>query len=194
MNMSRNLRPLALLAMVALISAGCSNASSETGNTGTGSTTASGSSTATGSSTGNKNATTREQAMKFAACMRENGVREFPDPDASGGLTIDGVVNGSSLDTSTPAWKEAIAACRDLQPPGFMGHERSAEQQEAALRFAQCMRDNGVKDFPDPTRDGALIDTTRIPSAAGRGARSIPGFQAAIQRCRDVLAAALEGR
>ena len=30
--------------------------------------------------------------MKFSECMRENGVKEFPDPDASGELTIDGVV------------------------------------------------------------------------------------------------------
>ena len=61
--------------------------------------------------------------MKFAECMRENGISEFPDPDASGELTIDGVVNGSSLDPSGPAWKGAIAACEDLQPPGFTGDE-----------------------------------------------------------------------
>jgi hypothetical protein len=98
-------------------------------------------------------------------------------------LTIDGIVNGSSLDSSTPAWKEAMGACKDLQPPGFTGHKRSAQQQENALKFAQCMRDNGVKDFPDPAPDGPLIDTRRIPSAAGRGALSIPGFQAAQQKC-----------
>jgi hypothetical protein len=117
--------------------------------------------------------------------MRDNGVSEFPDPDASGELTIDGVVNGSSLDPSTPAWEQAISACRDLQPSGFTGHRRSADQQEAALAFAQCMRDNGIEDFPDPPADGALIDTTRIPSAAGKGALKIPGFQAAMDACRD---------
>jgi hypothetical protein len=51
-----------------------------------------------------------------------------------------------------------------------------------------------VKDFPDPTNDGPLIDTSRIPSAAGRGAQSIPGFQAAVEKCRDALAGALEGQ
>jgi hypothetical protein len=64
---------------------------------------------------------------------------------------------------------------------GFIGSKRSAEQQENALKFAQCMRDNGVKDFPDPTEDGPLIDV--------EGARSIPGFQAAMEKCRDLLAA-----
>jgi hypothetical protein len=67
--MSRTLRPLAALAMVALISADCSNTPAETG---------------TGSSGGNKNATNRDKAVTFAECMRENGVTEFPDPNASG--------------------------------------------------------------------------------------------------------------
>jgi hypothetical protein len=169
--MSRKLRSLSALAVVALIGVGCSNESSENGSSG-----------------GNENAPNRDKAMKFAECMRDNGVSEFPDPDASGGLTIDGVVNGSSLDPSTAAWKEAIGACKDLQPPGFTGPgEVTAEEQEERLAFAQCMRDNGVEDFPDPTEDGPLIDTTRIPSAAGRGARSIPGFDAAAQTCGDAF-------
>ena len=177
--MSRTLRTLAALAMVALIGAGCSNESAEDGNTGP---------------AGNTNATNQGKAAKFAECMRDNGVREFPDPDASGSLTIDAVVNGTSLDTDTPAWNGAIAACKDLQPAGFTGTKRSAGQQESALRFAQCMRDNGVEDFPDPTPNGPLIDTTRIPSAAGRGALDIPGFQAAQEKCRDLARDALGGR
>jgi len=181
--MRRTLRPLTVLAMVALISvisAGCgSNAPSKTG-------TASSS----GSGTGSKNAA-REKGMKFAECMRDNGVSAFPDPDASGELTIDAVANGSSLDTNTAAFKNAISACRDLKPPGFTGHKRSAQKQEIALKFAQCMRDNGVRDFPDPTPNGPLIDTNRIPSAAGRGARSIPGFVATTQKCGATYSAEL---
>jgi hypothetical protein len=122
--------------------------------------------------------------------MRDNGVREFPDPDASGQLTIDGVLNGSSLDPSTAAWKQAVSACKDLEPPGFTGHKRTAQQQEAALKFAQCIRENGVKDFPDPTPDGPLIDTDRIPSLAGKDPRSDPGLTAAMQKCRDAASAA----
>jgi hypothetical protein len=164
---SRKLWPLAALALVALIGAGCSNASSET---------------ATDSSGGNKNAT---KGVKFSECMRDNGVTEFPDPDASGGLTIDGVLNGSSLDPNSPAWKEAIGACRDLQPAGFTGDgEVSAEEQERRLEFAQCIRDNGVEDFPDPAKGEPLVDTNRIPSAAENGGMSI--LNAAMQTCRDL--------
>src|SRR6266542_6857867 len=178
--MSRTLWPLAALAMIAVIAAGCGNGSAGTGSSGSNSTAASHNSTAT----------TREKAVKFAECMRANGVSAFPDPNASGELTIDAVANGSSLDTSSAAFKQAMSACKDLEPPGFTGGKVTPQQRTARLKFAQCMRDNGVPDFPDPTPDGPLVDTNRIPSAAGRGALSIPGFQAATERCHDFAAGA----
>jgi hypothetical protein len=161
------LRPLAALAMVALIGAGCS------GN---------------GSST----AAHQDKAVRFADCMRKSGVAEFPDPDASGELTIDGIANGTSLDTSTATFENALGACKDLQPGGFMGQKRSAQEQRNGLGFAQCMRDNGVKEFPDPDPDGPLIDTSRMPGSPG--ALSIPGFQAAQEKCSDLFAGALPDR
>jgi hypothetical protein len=167
--------------MVALLNVGCSNALAGTGRSG-------GNNTATaqiGSSGGNNTAANHQQAVKFAECMRANGVREFPDPDASGTLTIDAIANRSSVDTSSAAFKQAIAACKDLQPAGFIGHKRTAQEQENALKFAQCIRDNGVKDFPDPTPDGPLVDTNRIPSAAGNG---IAAINAAMQKCGDLAA------
>ena len=75
-------------------------------------------------------ATAHEKGVKFAECMRSNGVSEFPDPTASGKLTIDAVANGSSLDTSTPAFKQAISACKNLEPAGFTGSKRSSQQQD----------------------------------------------------------------
>jgi hypothetical protein len=168
--MSGTLRPLAALAMVALsgvISAGCGG---------------------TGSSGSNSTASTREKAVKFAECMRANGVGAFPDPDASGALTIDAVANGSSLDTDAAAFKQALSACKDLEPSGFTGHQRSSREQEAALAFAQCIRDNGVGDFPDPAKSEPLVDTNRIPSAATPGGMSI--LHVAMQKCREFASAA----
>jgi hypothetical protein len=168
-NMSRTLRSLATLALIVLIGAGCSHAP------------------AAGSG-GNNTTATHEQAVKFAECMRDNGVGKFPDPGPSGSFTIDGVMNGSSLDPSSTAWKNAIDACKDLEPAGFTGSKRSAQEQQNAVKFAQCVRDNGVKDFPDPTPDGPLIDTNRIPSANRDGGMTI--LHAAMQKCRDFAAAA----
>jgi hypothetical protein len=165
---NRTPRPLAALAIVALISAGCSSEPAESGNAGS-----------------NENAT---KAAKFAECMRDNGVSEFPDPPASGGLTIDGVVNGSSLDPSAPVFEEALDACKDLQPAGFMGDQDvSDEEQEVRLEFAQCMRDNGVEDFPDPAKGEPLVDTRKIPSSA----EGLAAINAAMQTCGDLAAEAI---
>jgi hypothetical protein len=84
------------------------------------------------------------------------------------------------------AWKKAIGACKDLQPPGLLGGKVSAQEMKARLKFAACMRANGVKDFPDPTADGPLINVQH--------ALSIPGFQAALQKCRDLLPGGLGGQ
>jgi hypothetical protein len=177
-DMRRKRRPLAalaLIAMVVLISACGSSAPAETG-------------TGSSSSGGDPTATAHEKGVKFAECMRGHGVSQFPDPGASGKLTIDGIVNGSSLDPSTPAFTQAISACKDLEPAGFMGSKRSSQQQDAALKFAQCVRENGVKDFPDPIPDGPLVDTNRIPSAATSSGMSI--LNDAMQKCGDAAAAA----
>ncbi len=176
--MRRTLRPLATLAMLALIVAGCSNASAGAGSSG-------GNKTATA---GSSSATAHERAVEFAECMRGNGVSAFPDPDASGELTIDGIANGSSVDTSSAAFKQALNACKDLEPPGFTGTKVTPQQRTARLQFAQCVRDNGVPDFPDPTPNGPLVDTNRIPSAATTGGMSI--LNAAMQRCGRYAAAA----
>ncbi|HEY3199816.1 MAG TPA: hypothetical protein VGK55_04665 [Actinomycetes bacterium] len=156
--------------MIAVIVAGCGNGSAGTG------------------SGGNSTAATHEKAVKFAECMRANGVSAFPDPNASGELTIDAVANGSSLDTDTAAFKQAMSACKDLEPPGFTGGKVTDQQRKARLKFAQCIRDNGVKDFPDPANDEPLVDTNRIPSAATPAGMSI--LNAAMHKCRGFAAAA----
>ena len=169
--MRRTPRPLVALAVLALLGAACSNSSGDSGSS--------------GSATNNNG---RTQAVKFAQCMRTNGVTEFPDPDASGQLTIDGVANNSSVNPNTAAFEQALSACKDLEPSGFTGHKRTPQEQANALRFAQCIRDHGVKDFPDPAPDDPLIDTNRIPSASENGGMSI--LSAAMRQCRDFAAAA----
>jgi hypothetical protein len=98
------------------------------------------------------------------------------------------VVNDSGIDPESAAWQQAIDACQDLQPPGFTGHGRSPEQQKAALRFAQCIRDNGVEDFPDPGVDDPLVDTNRIPSSDTQAGMTL--LNAAMQKCGSYASAA----
>jgi hypothetical protein len=170
--MSRKLRPLAalaLIAMVALISACGSNAPAATDS----------------GSSGGSTAANVEKAVKFAECMRGNGVSEFPDPNASGDFAY-GIKKGSSLDPSTAAWQQAIGVCKNLEPPGFMPKTLTTQEIDARLKFAQCIRENGMPDFPDPTGNGPLIN---VPNA-----QSNTEFQAALQKCRHLLAASSGGQ
>jgi hypothetical protein len=170
---SRKLLPPAVIALVALAGAGCANSPAAT------------SPAATIPAAG---AASVSQGVKFAQCMRSNGVGNFPDPGPSGQFTIDAIANGSGVDTSSASFQQALSACRALEPAGFTGTTRSAQQQDAALKFAQCVRANGVPDFPDPTPDGPLIDTNRIPSANTPGGRS--ALQSAMQQCSNFSASA----
>jgi hypothetical protein len=169
---SRRLPTLASVVLLALAGAACSGPSSST----------------TPAATLPGGAANVSQGVKFSQCMRSNGVSNFPDPDASGQLTIDAVANGSGIDTNSAAFQQALRACKTLEPAGFTGSTRSAQQQEAALKFAQCVRDNGVPDFPDPTSNGPLIDTNLIPSAETPGGRS--ALQVAMHKCSSFSAAA----
>jgi signal transduction histidine kinase len=119
--------------------------------------------TPAGAGSGNSTSTTREKAVKFAECMRVNGVSRFPDPNTSGELSIDGVADGSAVDTSSAAFEQALSACKELEPPGFTGTKVTPQQTTARLKFAQCVRDSGVPDFPDPTPDGPLVETKSNP-------------------------------
>jgi hypothetical protein len=193
------LAALAIVAMVAVISAGCGGTGSSSGGTSTAAlagTTATTSTTATASSTGtaggstaashNSAATPRQRAVKFAECIRENGYPDFPDPKASGEFPTFGI------SVSPAVWTAALRACKDLQPSGSFGAHLSPKQLSAAREFAQCIRENGVKDFPDPVNGEPLVDTTKIPSTDTPGGMDI--LNAAMQQCGDLGEAAIGER
>jgi hypothetical protein len=90
--------------------------------------------------------------VAFAACMRSSGVPNFPDPSPGGGLLFR-VTAG--IDRSSPAFRAAQAKCRKLLPgggppgPGSATHP-SAQTLAKLLKIAQCMRQHGISQFPDP--------------------------------------------
>jgi hypothetical protein len=170
----RSFRPLAALTIVALIAAGCgSTAPAETGTTST-----------------KKNATNPAKKVGFSECMRENGIPQFPDSNGSSDQEFVDAIE--KLNPSSAAFKKALRACKDLQPPGLLGGKANPKQMSARLKFAQCIRDNGVKDFPDPADDAPLVDTNRIPSANREGGMTI--LNAAMAKCSDAAADALGNR
>jgi hypothetical protein len=90
--------------------------------------------------------------LAYAACMRANGVADFPDPRPGGGVLIQ---LGAGVDPASAAFTTAQAKCHKLLPgggppgPGTQTHP-SAQALAQMLTVAQCMRGHGVANFPDP--------------------------------------------
>lgn len=120
-----------------------------------------------------------EMGVKFAQCMRENGV-QMEDPKPGGGL----MVNGKGVDKAT--MQKAQEACRQYNPMEQAGRPPSAEDQERGRKHAECMRENGVEAFPDPKPNQRGI---RITPEVGED----PDFEAAQQECQELLQGAGKG-
>jgi hypothetical protein len=115
-----------------------------------------------------------EAGRAYAQCIRDNGVPDFPDPDP------DGQLRGPAHEQEgNPKFRAAQEKCRDLAPGGK--HQRSDPATVEQMRkFSQCMRDNGLPDYPDPDPDGRV----RGP---GHEQQDDPKFRAAMEACRQQL-------
>jgi hypothetical protein len=107
-------------------------------------------------------------ALAFAKCMRSNGVPGFPDPQAGGGFLFRA---DAGIDPPSPAFKAAQAKCHKLLPgggPPGPGSTTNPSPQTLAhyLEVAQCMRKQGVYDFPDPRTS---VPSNPFGSAPGGG-------------------------
>jgi hypothetical protein len=174
-----------IVVVLAVIAAGCGGAQSSSGSStaaaaGTSSSRSNSTAGHTNTASHRSAVTPREKAVKFSECMRANGVSDFPDPNASGEFPSYGV------SVSPSVWRKAVAACKALQPPGTLSAKLSPAQESAALKFAQCVRENGVADFPDPVNGQPLVDTTRIPSSNRPGGMTI--LNAAMHKCGHFVA------
>jgi hypothetical protein len=114
---------------------------------------------------------TEQELLDWVECMRDEGI-DIPDPtrNADGNLVIDGngihigpgesegsTSSGNGDDGDEPSIDpDKMDAAQEVcgEPPGLGPSDISEEDQQAmeedALAFAECMRDEGIEDFPDP--------------------------------------------
>jgi hypothetical protein len=116
--------------------------------------------------------------LAYSQCMRDHGIEKFPDPDANGSISIEG---GPGLDPRNPEFKAAEKACESLLPPPPSDEERAKEGADA-LKYAKCMRDKGIENFPDPNAEGGI----NIEPGMGFDPES-PQFEAADKACNHLM-------
>ena len=114
--------------------------------------------------------------LAYAQCMRAHGVRNFPDPGGNGQFVLTGI------DTQTPQFQAALAACKAAYANAAPG--QNANAPASGLKFARCMRAHGVANFPDPAANDQNI------SSISQGSGQTPVFQRALTTCRPLLSGA----
>lgn len=89
--------------------------------------------------------------VKFAQCMRENGI-DMPDPeeDGKGGIAMRAIPGG---DDDGVNMETAHNACKQHLPNGGEFTPPSPEEQDKMRQQAKCMRDKG-HNWPDPNFEG----------------------------------------
>jgi hypothetical protein len=84
----------------------------------------------------------QDAALKFAQCMRQNGV-DMPDPGSDGRFQIRANRGNQSK------VQAAMKKCQHLMQGGRLGNPDDPKVRDRMLKFAQCMREHGVN-VPDP--------------------------------------------
>jgi hypothetical protein len=140
-----------------------------------------GNSTSTASSS--SESSSKASPLGYSRCMRAHGLKDFPDPNSNGGLGIS-AHPGSDLDPNSPLFQAAQQACKSLAPQAPTSGAGQAKAAKAILRYAQCMRAHGLKDFPDPSGQGMLS----LKATPGSDLDpNNPQFQSADKACRANL-------
>ncbi|MFI6515793.1 hypothetical protein ACIBF1_09560 [Spirillospora sp. NPDC050679] len=113
---------------------------------------------ASGSASPTATLSKEDAQLKFARCMRANGV-DVPDP-GSGDKQV--AVGRQGKDREKV--ERAVEKCRPyLEAGGVIPDLKDPEVRDRFVKFAQCMRGQGV-DVPDPGPDGKWrISTKGVP-------------------------------
>jgi hypothetical protein len=88
-----------------------------------------------------------DQGRRHAQCMRDHGVPEAdPRVQPDGSVSVGGGYDKHTLDQGV--LDRAVEACRPYQV--VLSPDVMALKLAGARVVAQCMRDHGVENFPDP--------------------------------------------
>jgi hypothetical protein len=178
----RSLLILGVLAAVTLGVSACGSSSSTSTSTGS---AAAGS----GASTGSSNTTYRAR-VNLARCYRTQGIN-VPDPTPGAGHAAGGGIQQILNRYPQAKVQAAQQACRQYlakaNPQANASPAGQAEFNQEFVKFAKCMRANGVPNFPDRKQD--------VEAGFNNGSISLssPAFQSALRACQSYAGAIQQG-
>jgi len=123
-------------------------------------------------------------AIAFSNCVRSHGLPAFPDPDADGDIPKAKVLPLSHA----PALRDATRACSKLMPTaagrgGVLTSREIAQLRNGMVKFASCIRSDGVTTWPDPSigrQERPVFNLSNTDPAS-------PAVTADIEQCRHEM-------
>ncbi|MFG3341622.1 hypothetical protein [Glycomyces sp. NPDC048151] len=118
------------------------------------------------------------KALEYSECMRDNGIADFPDPEeheGGGGLQLP-----EGIDPESDAFEAAAEACEQYMPGPAAEDMVDADAYAALLDYAECMREAGIDQFPDPEEDGLNVRFDELGIDPDSD-----DYQAALDACED---------
>jgi hypothetical protein len=138
----RPLLLMALLAVLLVVAAACSEPS---GN-GEGVASLGGAGSATSTTSAGASSDLSQAALAYGRCMRQHGI-DMPDPQIDGDRIVQ---RPPDHQVKTPKFAAARQACRKYLPSGGPPPSPpSAQQRQQALAFVRCLRQHGIN-LADP--------------------------------------------
>ena len=185
---ARGLRTLALATLLVPLVTACGGEE-----TGDGVASLSDGGGAASEAAGSETAASAEEAtLEWVGCMRDEGV-DVPEPqvDAEGNMQFraraGGPGGGDGQRIDPEDLEDAQEVCGEPPMIGNLSPEDRAEFEDAALAFAQCMRDRG-HDVPDPE-----VSDGRVRFGGRNVDPDDPEMQADAQECQEESFGQLRG-
>ena len=122
----------------------------------------------------------------YVQCMRSHAIPDYPAP-ASGGQ-MQKITSGQQVGVSDAVLHSAQTACQARWPYQALTPAQQQRQLTEDLKFAQCMRANGLPRFPDPTADQGRVVFVISASQDGFDPHS-SSVLATARQCERVLPA-----
>jgi hypothetical protein len=126
---------------------------------------------------------------EYAQCLREHGL-QVDEPTVENGRLNVPLVAPPPQQGTPPPQPDIPAICKAIEdrlPKEAQGRAPvSAEDLQKIERFSQCVRENGIPDWPDPKADGTVpLNGTSIDVKSDR-------FQTAKKACQKYYDGELE--